>query len=434
MRGLEPGDPRSVGRYRILARVGAGGMAIVYLGQSVGGRAVAVKVMHTEFAREPAFRDRFRREVWAARTVGGLYSPAVLDADPEAAMPWLATEFLPSVSLRDAIRNFGALPMSSVWPLAVGLAEALASIHRAGIAHLDLKPANVLLTADGPRVIDFGIADEVRTGPVTPAGSRGFMAPEQVTGTGAGPASDVYAFGSTLVYACTGAQQGGESWVADPALQAMLARCLRPDPTERPTAPELIGYLTSVAPDAVSDTGWLPPVIAAEIDRQVGEAENPPVARSSAPLPRRLNRRALLIGMGAVVVAGGGAGVLVLTSGSPPSAPPTSSPAPVPVPVATSVSAAPKSRALEFYLFGTVTLTDVTYTVNGKATTLHNVPLPWRQAVAVAPSPQLASWRIQYHFPPGEVNWRILIDGFETATGQTSSAGDPSQGDDNGTN
>lgn len=143
MRALERHDPRTIGRYRVLARISAGGLAIVYFGRSSTGRAVALKAVHAEFAADPAYRDRFRREVAAARAVGGRYSPGIVDADPDAAVPWLAMEFLPSVTLRDA----APLPSPAVWTVAAGLVEALASVHRAGVAHLDLKPANVLLTA-----------------------------------------------------------------------------------------------------------------------------------------------------------------------------------------------------------------------------------------------------------------------------------------------
>jgi serine/threonine protein kinase len=169
-------DPRFVGRrYRILARIGSGGMAVVYLGRSRGGRLAAVKVMHAELAREPRPRERFRHEVAATEAAGGTHSPAVLAADPDARVPWLATEFLPAVSLHESVARFGPLPTDAVWRLAAGLAEALAAIHRTGLVHLDVKPANVLLTHDGPRVIDFGIATGAR--PAERAGSLGFMAP-----------------------------------------------------------------------------------------------------------------------------------------------------------------------------------------------------------------------------------------------------------------
>jgi serine/threonine protein kinase len=184
---LERGDPRAVGSYRILARIGTGGMAVVYLGRSRGGRVVAVKVMHAELAREPEYRDRFRREAAATRAAGGVHSPPFLDADPDADAPWMATAFLPSIPLREAVERFGPLPPASVRRLAAGLAEALAALHRAGIVHLDVKPANVLLTADGPRLIDFGIA--AGTLPAGSAGSWGFMSPEQVAGH-AGPPSE----------------------------------------------------------------------------------------------------------------------------------------------------------------------------------------------------------------------------------------------------
>jgi serine/threonine protein kinase len=235
MEKLERNDPRSIGPYRLLARIGSGGMAVVYLGRSRGGRAVAVKVVHAELAHDPEYRDRFRLEAATTEAAGGAHSPPFLDADTDGEAPWMATEFLPSVSLREAVERFGQLPADSVWRLAAGLAEALAAVHRTGITHLDVKPSNVLLTADGPRLIDFGIA--AGAPPVAPSGSWGFMSPEQVGGTGVGPPSDVYSLGSTLAYALG----AGQTKSADPdaALRMLIADCRRPDPSARPSAASL---------------------------------------------------------------------------------------------------------------------------------------------------------------------------------------------------
>ncbi|WP_181790502.1 serine/threonine-protein kinase, partial [Streptomyces phytophilus] len=318
MRELEQGDPGAVGRFRILARVGSGGMAVVYLGRSAGGRAVAVKMMHAEFVDDPEHRARFHREVAATRAVGGPYSPGVLAAAPDAATPWMATEFLPAASLREAVERFGPLPADSARSLAAALAEALTLIHRAGFVHLDLKPANVLLTAEGPRVIDFGIAAELGAGgsvPGTAAGSPGFMSPEQEAGAVTGPPSDVFSLGSTLGYACTGAPPavGAPVPVADDGLRAVIESCLRPDPPDRPGPPELVERLASPGPREQRALWPLP--VAAEIDRRIAEAGNPPVAVPRSPEARKpfVRRRALLLGAGAAI-AGLGAGTPVLIS------------------------------------------------------------------------------------------------------------------------
>lgn len=298
MQALEPGDPRSVGGIRVLARISASGPATVYLGRSAGGRALAVKVLS---AGRPEARERFRREVANARLAGG-YTPAVVDADPEAAAPWLATEFVPSVSLQDAVRAYGPLPAEALWPLAAGVAEALFSIHRAGIAHLDLRPSNVLLTVDGPRLIEFG-----STHPIADSGD-------------AGPAGDVHSYGATLAFAGTGSAESAAA-IGDDVLRSMVTRCLDPDPGARPTVPELIGHLLSVLPSepsALLPTGGqeLPPAVIAEIERRAYEADNPPLpVVLEDPVDLRTLRRRILLGVAAVVLAGGlgGAAVAVVS-------------------------------------------------------------------------------------------------------------------------
>ncbi|MFJ9885402.1 serine/threonine-protein kinase [Streptomyces sp. NPDC091287] len=412
MERLEPSDPGSLGRYRILARIAVGGMAVVYLGRSRGGRAVAVKVPHDEYVREPEFRTLFRREVAAATAVGGTYSPPVLDADPDAETPWMATEFLASVPLRDAVERFGPLPTASVRHLAAGLAEALAAIHRAGIVHLDVKPANVLLTADGPRLIDFGIA--ARTGSNGPAGSRGFMSPEQMDGD-AGPPSDVYSLGATLDYAC-GPQH------TDAMLSALIADCRRTDAAARPVAAELARRSASLTTYAEPYGAWLPQPVMAAIDRQASAAANPPMPPSAPP-----GRRTLLIGGAIVLAVAGGAGALLTGTGDDPppdqeaedsrksrnSAPPATAPAsPSPTP-----SPPAKPVTLEFVITGGGPLTSLTYWVNGRPTTLKNVPLSWRRTVEVPRSPGSVDWRLRFTFPSGKVRVRVLQDGAKTTDG-----------------
>ncbi|MFE2323506.1 serine/threonine-protein kinase, partial [Streptomyces sp. NPDC059385] len=164
-------DPTRIGPYRLIARLGEGGMGLVYLGRSEVGRTVAVKVVQAEHAGHPEFRRRFAREVAAARRVGGDWTAAVLDADPEAAVPWVATQYIPGPDLRTVVaEDFGPLPEYSVHTLANRLAVALQAVHGAGLIHRDLKPSNVLVTVDGPRVIDFGIA---RARPGAPGAATG---------------------------------------------------------------------------------------------------------------------------------------------------------------------------------------------------------------------------------------------------------------------
>lgn len=196
MQSLEAGEPTTIGPYRLLGRLGSGGMGRVYLGRSAGGRTVAVKVVHPHFALDEEFRARFRREVDAARRVGGAWTAPVLDADPEASVPWVATGYVAGPSLAQAVKE-RALPGHSVRVLGAGLAEALAAVHGLGLVHRDVKPSNVLLTVDGPRLIDFGIARATDgtaslTSTGVSIGSPGYMAPEQILGKGVTGAADVF--------------------------------------------------------------------------------------------------------------------------------------------------------------------------------------------------------------------------------------------------
>ncbi|MEU4094905.1 extracellular solute-binding protein [Streptomyces sp. NPDC026673] len=261
---LVEGDPRSVGGYRLEGRLGAGGMGVVYLARSVSGRRLAVKVVRPEFAADDGFRDRFRREVAAARRVSGAFTAPVVDADADAEQPWLATLFVPGPTLSRRVAEAGPLPVDEVWRLSAGLVEALRDIHRAGLVHRDLKPGNVLLAGDGPRVIDFGIARAAgterltRTGTVI--GTPAFMAPEQFGAGPVGPACDVFALGAVLVYAATGhVPFDGDGSPAigfrvvyeEPDLGGLPAElrpfvepCLAKDPPRRPAVEELLAFLT----------------------------------------------------------------------------------------------------------------------------------------------------------------------------------------------
>ncbi|MFD4106371.1 protein kinase [Streptomyces sp. NPDC058650] len=246
--------------------LGAGGMGEVYLAHSPSGRAVAVKVIREDLAAKPGFRERFAREVQAARQVSGAFTAPVLDADTEGPTPWMATQYVEGPTLADVVNDRGTLPADEVWRLASGLCEALRDIHRAGLVHRDLKPGNILLAEDGPRVIDFGISRVVDATALTQSGqilgTPLFMAPEQFrTPRDAGPAADVFALGSVLVYAATGHGPFDAdtpyaiAWNAvheDPnltglpeSLRPVVEPCLRKDPAERPAPETLLTLLSS---------------------------------------------------------------------------------------------------------------------------------------------------------------------------------------------
>ncbi|MGM1077923.1 serine/threonine-protein kinase [Streptomyces sp. H28] len=259
---LQDDDPRTVGGYRLAARLGAGGMGRVYLAHTHGGRPVAVKVVRSELADDPTFRRRFVREVGAARTVKGAYTAELIDADPEAVPPWLATLYVPGPSLTEAVARRGPLPETAVLWLTAGIAEALQAIHGAGIVHRDLKPSNVLLASDGPRVIDFGIARAVdataHTATGATIGTPHFMAPEQASGGEVSAATDVFALAQTAAFAALGRPLYGDgpgvsvlyrivhsapdlSELPD-RLRGLLARCLVEAPEERPTPAEVVAF------------------------------------------------------------------------------------------------------------------------------------------------------------------------------------------------
>lgn len=286
---LRPDDPELIGDYRLLQRLGAGGMGRVYLGRSPGGRTVAIKVIRSEFADDPQFRQRFRREVDAARRVGGAWTAPVLDADPDAEQPWLVTTFVPGPSLHEAVRAHGPLPARTVRALGAGLAEALIAVHGAGLVHRDLKPSNVLLSLDGPRVIDFGISRAVDATTLTHTGaaigSPAFMAPEQIRTGDVGPASDVFALGAVLVHAATGAGPFQATTVpammyavlsrepdlaAVPAdLRDLIGACLRKAPGERPSPAAVLAALAPAGGAAgLIAAGWLPATLVTALSRR----------------------------------------------------------------------------------------------------------------------------------------------------------------------
>ena len=263
---LRPDDPTWIGRYRLMGRLGSGGMGVVYLAAALDGSQVAVKVLRPELADDPEFRRRFSREVAALTRVRGVCTVRVIEADTEAARPFMVTEYAEGPSLAEYIDSYGSLSPEMLFGLATGLAEALTAIHAAGIVHRDLKPSNVILTRDGPKVIDFGIAQAMdavsmtRTGMMV--GSPGFMAPEQVSGR-PGQAADVFVWGVTVAYAAAGQSPFGTGETnailyrvlyetpdlapVPDRLRPLVAAALTKDPQHRPTAPQLLGQLTSVS-------------------------------------------------------------------------------------------------------------------------------------------------------------------------------------------
>ncbi|WP_327698523.1 protein kinase domain-containing protein [Streptomyces sp. NBC_00459] len=299
MKPLGAGDPASVGdgRYRLVGRLGQGGMGVVYFGRSRSGRAVAVKVVRPELSTEPGFRRRFADEVAAARRVGGFHTAPVVDADPEGEPAWLVTAYVPGPTLRDVLDQVGPLPEDTLTVLAAGLAEALAAIHQAGVIHRDLKPANIIVAEDGPRVIDFGIARALDGTALTQTGFQigtlGFLAPEQLTGGTLTPAVDMFALGVVLSQAAGRAPFGDGASAAWPyrvvheqpdltdvpdLLRGLVAACLAKDPLDRPGPSEFLDQLTVRHP---ADE-WLPAEATALLRRQAPAAHLAAADRPSA--------------------------------------------------------------------------------------------------------------------------------------------------------
>lgn len=302
-------DPASVGPYTVLRLLGSGGMGRVYLAADRDGRRVAVKVIRSELASDDRFRARFRREVDAARSVPARYTARVLDADPDAPRPWVATEYVAGPSLEAHVREHGPLDARALRRLAVGLFRALVALGRAGLVHRDLKPSNVLLTGGGPRLIDFGIAraaDDTRlTSTGALLGTPSFMAPEQAIGDGGiGTAADVHAVGAMLVFAATGSPPYAAASPAavlyrtlhgDPELGATpepergwAARCLRRDPADRPTAARLLAEARRPVRRAVIAAGALVLVLTGGVAFPLagdGGTGTPPAPQATAPVP-----------------------------------------------------------------------------------------------------------------------------------------------------
>lgn len=316
--------PEYAGQYRLDERLGSGGMGVVHLARSGSGLRLAVKVVHAEYAKDPEFRGRFRQEVAAARRVSGAFTAPVVDADPEAGRPWMATLFIPGPTLAEQVKRNGPLSASQLRRFMAGLAEALRDIHRVGVVHRDLKPSNVLLAEDGPKVIDFGISrpsdSELHTETGKLIGTPPFMAPEQFRRPReVGPAADIFALGSVMVHAATGrgpfdsdspyvvAYQvvHDEPDLTDvPAnLAPLITRCLAKEPEDRPTPDELMRELRSVA--ASYDTQAFIPA-----QRTVQPATTPDAVDNEpappAPSPGRWALKRAAVAVGALVFVSGG--------------------------------------------------------------------------------------------------------------------------------
>ncbi|MFE3515217.1 PQQ-binding-like beta-propeller repeat protein [Streptomyces sp. NPDC059166] len=355
---LRVGDPVEIGGYPLEARLGTGGMGTVFLARTDSGRPIAIKLIHQQFAADDEFRIRFRQEVAAARRVSGAFTAAVVDAAPEAGQPWMATAFIPGDTLAQRIAADGPLDGAELRNLAIGLAEALRDIHRAGVVHRDLKPSNVVLSSEGPRVIDFGIsraADQqtlTMTGRVI--GTPPFMSPEQLQEPrGVGPRSDVFSLGTLLVYSATGrgpfdsdspymtayqvVHEEPSLGAVPSALRAIVDLCLDKEPEGRPSADELLVLLrdlpadlgeaetNGVGPGRVRDMATQPhlaeaptpapgdpPVPVADGDRMSVSPPAPAASGPGAPARRRLRGgvRPVLAAVVAVAMIGGGAAVL----------------------------------------------------------------------------------------------------------------------------
>ncbi|MFG2871067.1 serine/threonine-protein kinase [Streptomyces sp. NPDC048338] len=295
---LSADDPREIGGYRLHARLGSGGMGVVYLAHTPGGRPIALKAVREDFAGDPEFRQRFAQEVASARRIHGLFTAQVVDSGVDAPTPWLATAYVPGPSLHQVVQRHGPLPVRTVLLLVAGIAEALEAIHRAGVVHRDLKPANVLIAEDGPRVIDFGIARAADAGALTGTGLRigtaAFMAPEQALGRPVSSATDVFALGALVAYVSSGEAPfgaGPESTAlyrvvheqpdltqVPHDLRDLVAWCLAKRPEGRPGTADLIAAVHAhplVGPRPEFTDGWLPRSIGGEVAGRAETAERP---------------------------------------------------------------------------------------------------------------------------------------------------------------
>ncbi|WP_157995764.1 serine/threonine-protein kinase [Thermomonospora amylolytica] len=324
---LLPADPRTVGGHRLLGRLGNGGMGLVYLGESKDPRGglVAVKTLHPAHAADPEARRRFRDEAAHTRRIGSCCIARVIEDGSDRAQPYLVTEYIEGPPLSQVVQERGALPHDQVYAIALGVADALVAVHRAGVVHRDVKPSNVLLAADGPRIIDFGIAHplEGAEGPTRDGvvmGSPGWIAPERLTGGTAGAACDVFGWGMLIAYAATGRHPFGEgdgeqlahgiltlppdlAGVREP-LRRLVEAALAKDPALRPTAEDLLSALLKPCAEETAALAveqlWAPPL--------------PDPVPQAVVAPRHRDRRRAVTGLATAAVslgAGTLAGFLV---------------------------------------------------------------------------------------------------------------------------
>ncbi|MER6444447.1 serine/threonine-protein kinase [Streptomyces venezuelae] len=314
---LSADDPHEIGGYRLHARLGSGGMGVVYLAYTPGGRPIALKAVRREFAADPEFRERFAQEVASARRIHGLFTAQVVDSGEDDHTPWLATAYVPGPSLHQVVQRHGPLPVRTVLLLVAGIAEALQEIHRVGVVHRDLKPANVLVAGDGPRVIDFGIARAADAAALTGTGLRigtaAFMAPEQALGHPVTPATDVFALGALAGFVAGGVPpfgNGPESGALyrvvhehpdlsriPPELHDLLSWCLAKSAQDRPTTADLIAAVHAhplVGPRPEFTDGWLPRPVLEEVGGRAGAGPGAVPAgsagsgRPGSPVPEHL--------------------------------------------------------------------------------------------------------------------------------------------------
>jgi serine/threonine protein kinase/WD40 repeat protein len=306
MEQLKPGDPNRVGNYRLIGRLGEGGMGQVFLGLSPGGRQVAVKIIHPGYASAKQFRERFAREIEAARRVGGFHTASVVDADPGADPPWMVTAFIHGASLQQAVAEGGPFSLERVCRLGAGLAEGLAAIHACGLVHRDLKPSNVILADDGPRIIDFGIARAAEASAMTTAGmvvgTYSYMSPEQLRGEVAGPASDVFALGCTLAFAATARVTFGDDSLVtvvyritteppdltgvteEHGFRPLVSECLAKNPADRPGLAAILERLAEMG--SAAEAGPAEPAKPTVPHTRPAEYRQPPEPAAGTPAPR----------------------------------------------------------------------------------------------------------------------------------------------------
>jgi serine/threonine protein kinase len=350
---LKGGDPARIGRYRLSARLGAGGMGVVYLGTARDGALAAIKVLRAELADDAEFRARFRREVAALERVSGICTVRVIEADTESDRPFLTTEYAAGPTLAEHVGGFGPLAPPILFGLATGLAEALTAIHAAGIVHRDLKPGNVLLTRDGPKVIDFGIAQALDFTSVTrtglSVGSPGFMAPEQVRGQ-AGQPADVFAWALTVTYAASGQPPFGpgtpdaifyrvlhddpDTGAVPDQLRPLVEQALAKGPGERPAAPDLLRRLAAASGEPEAGASSAAQRILART--WISPAAQPPIVTGAR---RRRSRAPAAVAL--LVLAAIGTGLTLASLGG--TTQPVQQPVQQPMPLSTTEATASPS-------------------------------------------------------------------------------------------